>query len=714
MPKYAIEQTFNGSIPVERSSYNPNKLNLLGKHLNVYDLGPNDEDKFLSPKLTKVIRFSDITAPTVQNIHVLSYGEKMHYIFLGIQPTASVIRQFAVYTYNKETEEIGGGGLNTITFPTTTNHTLRGIRPSLMFYTKGTVSVNGDTVTGAGTEWVTDRMCVGSRIGFGSENSEEITAWYEIQSIDSETQITLNSFAGSLDPNTPYVIEDLRMGVVTTNATIANGGMFLVKGLRLDGLSGGLVIPAATTVDNIRACYHLIDATVNTFTISCGIASGEFVSWQEEYMYGLNRTTTTAMRFYKVNIRAPLSLTSGAATLSTDNMIVTSDQTVSGGTIQITNNGRYAVANHGPGVNIPSIYVCCTNRMMRAEVSDITSGSSSFFKDQMIEATPGGILNLPLTNNLLFADYSPTLDKFILSAYTAPNGRVYITDYKTDGAQMDISMGLVWNSFDAVSSSNIPFPKLLAQAPLIWAEEGILYLFNNGATPGGQGYVYPAFAAHWSFTEESNNLAILPKITLTGIPTRFNRVYVNDIPFLEAGNENDKTLEPYEIYYRTEGIEDNSGQWTVVPSAKNMRTIEPTNEIQFGLAFRTMGDICIPGRVTSLALVYEAADALPDEYQWNLGDSSIIDGTFGFTQVNLFNEWPLVHTIRIFRADNNTLALEQTSETITFGEFEYWNGSIWISGLGPNTVGLRRRFRPTSSLPGGVDLYAILTVDTAE
>lgn len=712
MPKYAVEQFFNGSIPVEKTTYDPYKINLLGEHLSLYNLGTTDIDKFLGPKLTKVIRFSDITAPTVSNIHVLEYGSNLHYIFLGIAPAASAIRQFAVYTYNRLTEEVGGGGLTTVTLPTTTSHTLRGIRPSLKFYTAGSVSVNGNIVTGVGTAWITDRMCVGSRIGFGSTDSSEITTWYEIASIDTETQITLTSEVGFLDLNTQYVIEDLRIGLVTTNATLPNGGMFICKGLRLDGLIGGLVIPAATTIDNIRACYKLNDAVTNTYTIASGITAGEFVSWQEEYMYGLNNTTTTTLKFYKVNIRAALSLSAGQATLSSTDCIQTGSQAISGGTLQVTNNGRYAIAQHGPGNNIPSIYVSCTNRIMRADVADITSGSTSFFKDQMIEVTPGGITNLPLTNNLLFADYTGVLDKFVVSAYTAPNGRIYVTDYKSDGSQMDLSMGLVWNSFDGISSSNVIFPKLQAQAPLVWVQNGILYLFNSGTTPAGQGYIYPAFAAHWSFVSETNNLAILPKITMTGIPTRFNNVYINKQEYIEANNENDKTLEPIELFYRTEGIDDNSGSWSPVSKTGSLRTIEPTTEIQFAIAFRTMGDICIPARVFSLSLVYEAADALPDEYQWNLGDSNILDGTFGFTQVNLFTSWPLNHIIRIYRADNNTLALEQNSDNTTLGVFEYWNGSNWIQGLGENLVTTRRRFRPTSSLPGGIDLYAILAIDT--
>jgi len=712
MPTYAIEQSFNGSIDVETNTYDPDKINLLGDHLKVYNLGSSETDKFLSTKMTKVIRFSEISAVTVSAIHVIGYGN-LHYIFISTQGTAAAIRQFSVYTYNKVTEEVGGGGLNTITFPTTTAHTTRGIRPSLKFYTTGTVGVSGTSVTGNGTSWLTDGMCVGNRIGFGSTNSANITTWYEIAAVGSNTGITLTGDAGTISSGTPYVIEDLRMAVVTTNATLANGGMFLIKGLRLDGLAGGLVIPAATTVDNIRAVYKLNDDATSTHNIASGVVSGEFVDWQTEYMYGLNNNTTTTLSFYKYNIRASLSPTAGVATLSgSSNIVVTGTQAVSGGTLILFNNGRYCTPLHGSGANIPGIYVTCTNRIMRADPADITAGSTSFFKDSMIESVPGGISNMPLTSGFAQIDYSTVLDKFVISAFVTNNGRLYITDYKSDGAQVDNSMGLLWNLFDSSSSTNVPFPKLQAQAPYVWAEDGILYMVNAGASPAGQGYIYPALAAHWTFTNETGNLAILPRITLNGLPSRLNKVYLSKIDYLTAPGEGDRTLEPVKIYYRSTGIEDNTGEWNLVPVSGNLKSIEPVNEIQFAIAFRTVGDICIPARILSLGMVYESDDALPEQYQWNLGDSNTIDGTFGFIQINAFNEWPLVHTIKIYRSDNNTLALEQDSDSSTFGIFEYYNGSTWVSGIGSNTVGTRRRFRPTSSLPGGVNLYAILSVSS--
>jgi hypothetical protein len=715
MPKYAIEQVFNGSISVERGTYDPDKINLLGKHLDVYNLGSNDEDKFLGPKLTKIIRHSDISAPTGSTLHVLGYGNK-HYIFIGIAPTAAATRQFATYVYDTVTEEISAGGLTTFTLPTTTAHTLRGIKPTLKFYTIGTVAVSGTTVTGSGTEWQTSRLCVGSRIGFGSTDSQQITTWYEISAIDSDTSITLAGSAGTITAGTSYVIEDLRIGMVTTNATLPNGGMFLAKGLRLDSLVGGLTVPAATTVDNIRAVYKLNDEATNTHTIASGLTAGEFVSWTEEYQYGVNNTATTQLKIYKYNIRADLTtgaggLVGGVATLSSpSDVVVTGNQVITAGTLAITNNGRFATLEHGPGNNIPCLYITATNRLLRVDVADVLNNSTTFLKDQMIEATPGGIQSVPLIGALTNCDYSATLDKLIITGYTAPNGRIYVTDYKTDGSALDAFMGVVWNLFDSVNSVNPIFPKIQGQAPLIWAEDGVLYISNNGTSPLGQTYVYPSFGAHWSETQRTNNLAILPKITITNPITKLNRISVTHIKYIRSLPESEKTLEPYFLYYRTEGMDDNTGEWSPVPQSGSLSAIEPTSEIQFAFAFKTWGDLCIPSRICSATLIYEAEDALPGEYQWNLADSNTIDGTFGFTQTLAFDNWPKLHTIKIYRSDNNTLSLEQNSDGTTFGVFEYWDGEMWDSGLGDNQPGTRRRFRPTSSLPGGIDLYAVLSV----
>jgi len=118
----------------------------------------------------------------------------------------------------------------------------------------------------------------------------------------------------------------------------------------------------------------------------------------------------------------------------------------------------------------------------------------------------------------------------------------------------------------------------------------------------------------------------------------------------------------------------------------------------------------LPARVLSLALIYETDDALPSQYRWNYSDFNTSNGTFAWVQATLFGTSIGTHTINIYRADTDALVLTQASTSTTNGTFENWNGSSWVSGLGADTVGRRRRFVPSGSLPGSVDLYAKITI----
>lgn len=118
----------------------------------------------------------------------------------------------------------------------------------------------------------------------------------------------------------------------------------------------------------------------------------------------------------------------------------------------------------------------------------------------------------------------------------------------------------------------------------------------------------------------------------------------------------------------------------------------------------------LPARILNLALIYETDDALPSQYRWNYSDFNTTNGTFAWIQTALFGATPGTHTINIYRADTNALVLTQASTGTTNGTFEYWNGSAWDSGIGADTVGRRRRFVPSGSLPGSVDLYAKIVI----
>jgi hypothetical protein len=711
--KVAFEQIFNGSLDQVAigGAYDATKINR-GKHTGQFNLGANAIDKFVGPAPVGVANFgqSSLAIPS-QFVHPVKITDDLFWIFGADVASAGATRRVQLWTFVPSTNTYTFIGAITCTFPTATAHTVRGIRVILENYTTGTVGVSGTAVTGSGTTWNTDRLSVGSRIGFGSTNPNNITQWFQISAIGSDTTITLTTSAGTVASGTPYVIQDLMIVQATTNATVTNGGLFVTKGLQYgDFQNPAIVIPAATTVDRIKAVYWLKDAATITNDVIGGCALGDRDSWTQQYIYSTEGASTT-LAIYRYNIRAALTPSAGAFTLTGTDIVITGNQAVTGNISQF-NNGRVATLQHGAGSGVPSLYLFTTTRIIRVPISNITAGNTSFVADTMSEVVPGGTETNVAIGTFATFDVAQSMDKLVIAG-GAGTVSLYITDYYTGGQQMDRRSNII--STQMVSSlrdvdSPIYVHQIPSQAPSVWVEDGWLFwMYGTTTTTNTNALsVYP-LAADLDFQAEVNNRIILPKITLGATPAKLYRVATTSM-----GNVGDVTMgvspDFYRIQVRTSGIDNNSGGWTDISQDGDLSGLGTPSTIQFALQFRTAGVIMLPARVLSLALLYETDDALPSQYRWNYADFNTSNGTFAWVQAILFGTTIGTHTINIYRADTDALVLTQASTSTTNGTFENWDGSAWVAGLGADTVGRRRRFVPSGSLPGSVDLYAKITI----
>jgi hypothetical protein len=710
--KAAIEQIFNGSLAqvAVGGSYDATKINR-GKHTGQFSIGAGDVDRFIGPAPLSVANLaeSSLAIPS-QFVHPIKITDDLFWVFGSDAATAAATRRVQLWTWVPSTNTYTFVGAITCTFPTATNHTVRGLRVILENYTTGTVGVSGTAVTGSGTGWLTG-LSVGSRIGFGSTDPTQITTWYQISAIGSDTSITLTASAGTIAAGTPYVIQDLMIVQATTNATATNGGLFVTKGLQwADFQNPATAIPAATTIDKIKATYWLRDAATITNDVIGGCALGDRDSWTQQYVYSTEGAATSLV-LYRYNIRAPLTLTAGAHTLTGTDIVITGAQAVTGNISQ-ANNGRVATLQHGPGSGVPSLYLFTATRILRVPLANITNGNATFVADQMSEVPPGGTNTSVATAGFTSMDVAGSLDKLVITG-AASTGTVYITDYYTGGQQIDRRAGCLTPQLPSAlrdTDSPIFVHNITSNVPFIWVEDGWLFWVYAQATTTNINAltVYP-LAADLEFQADVNNRIICPKISLGATPSKFYRVLANCVENI-GDNTMGITPDMYQVQYRTAGIDDNSGAWTTVPQTGDLSGVSAAAEIQFAFRFRTAGVILLPARILSLALIYETADALPSQYRWNFGDFNASNGTFAWIQTALFGASPSLHTINIYRADTNALVLTQVSSSTTNGTFEYWNGSAWVAGLGSDALNTRRRFVPSGSLPGGVDLYATLTV----
>lgn len=710
--KVAIEQLFNGSLSQVAigGAYDATRINR-GKHTGQFNLGANAIDKFVgaAPLGVANLAESSLAIPSLF-VHPVKITDDLFWIFGSDAATAAATRRVQLWTWVPSTNTYAFVGAINCTFPTATAHTVRGLRVILENYTTGTVGVSGTAVTGTGSGWLTG-LSIGSRIGFGSTNPQAITTWYQISAIGSDTSITLTGSAGTIAAGTPYVIQDLMIVQATTNATVTNGGLFVTKGLQYaDFQNPATTIPAATTVDKIKAVYWLRDAATITNDVIGGCALGDRDSWTQQYVYATEGAATSLI-LYRYNIRTPLTLTAGAATLTGSDIVITGAQTVTGNISQ-ANNGRVATLQHGAGSGVASLYLFTTTRIIRVPLANVTSGNTTFIADTMSEVTPGGLnTNFP-TSAFTSLDVAGSLDKLVVTGQ-ASLGTIYITDYYTGGQQIDRRAGCLTTQLPSAlrdTDSPIFVHNIGSNLPFVWVEDGWLFwVYAQSTTTNLNALTVYPLAADLEFQADVNNRVILPKITLGATPAKLYRVFTNCV-----GNIGDNTMgvspDMFKIQVRTSGIDDNTGAWTDVAQDGDLSGFGTPSTIQFALQFRTAGVIMLPARVLNLSLVYETDDALPSQYRWNYADFNTTNGTFAWVQTELFGATPGTHTINIYRADTNALVLTQASTGTTNGTFENWNGSAWVSGLGADTVGRRRRFVPSGSLPGSVDLYAKIVV----
>ena len=530
----------------------------------------------------------------------------LDWVFFADLSTAAATRRINAYTYNRRTGIFTWKGFVTVTYPGTSEaKTVRAQRMTYTKHTAGTVSVSGTAVTGTSTTWKTDGACVGNRIGFGSTDPTQIATWYEISAMASDGSITLASTAGTIAGGTPYVIEDLRCIQLLTSVTTSNGGLYVIKGLNWSKFSNvGGTVPAGATTDNIRASYFLKGAATGTALVGFGMGlqtSG--VTMDSQMCYFLETLADPVV--FKFNIRGPLTLTSGADTSQFQ------FKTGSGGALTGTptqlNNGRLATLSHGPHSGVETLYFTTASRVYAAPTSGITNGSTTWLSNGsvMTEVPPGGVNTFAATGAISALEYMDSIDK--LAVVTSATGRNYITQYRTDNGQLDRLFGVNTLQIDqsTADASTTPVPSQTGGAYSIWCEGGIAYIAMAGTTAIiNRVYAIP-LGADWEYAASTGARLVLPKIA-TADADHFVAFYAQNVQVLggASGKNLGLNTEPYRMYYRTTGIDDNSGSWTLLDST-GIANVAAATSVQLMLEFRTIGTLSIPARICTAGVIYD-------------------------------------------------------------------------------------------------------------
>ncbi len=656
---------------------------------------------------------------------VINKERRIDWVFLADLATAAATRRTSFFEFDRDTSVFTWKGFITSTFPAATNHTIVGMRAIYQTYTTGTVQVATATVTGSGTAWSASRIFIGSRIGFGSTDPTQIFQWYYINAIGSDTSITIQvnptaSGTGGTAANitvtagTAYVIEDLRILHATTNATATNGGLFMTGAVSYaDFTTVGTTIAAATTVDKVKACYWLADASTVTNDVASGLAIDDFDSWTQQFCYIIERQAATTPAVYKYNFRTALTLTSGKATNAF--VLATGTQTVTGNVSQ-TNNGRIGILSHGPGSGIKSLYFVTTTRVYRAAISNITSGNTSWTSDAMVEIPAGGTATYAASSVLTAVEIADQIDRLIITTTGAPtvpgSNRAHITQYNTISTPFDHPFLVDSRQIDqsTADSSSVAHPNIQGGIINIWSEDGLAYLVRSGTLSTTNIMYAVPLGADWNYADNTVKQRLYTPSISTPDATKLSRVYVSNQPYLGEDNLTMPT-EPYRIYYRTTGISDNSGSWTLVDATGDLSGAIAGTEIQFAIEFRTAGTFCLPNRIYNIGCIYED-NTTDSHYQPSVTQSNATSKIFAWRFSTAFGGTVPTLRIRLYNAVTGGLLLDDTTTASASGTWEKStnDGGAWgaynATDKGNETTYIR--YTPTT-LGDNIKVRALLT-----
>ena len=759
MGKVAVEHIFTG--PTTGITSYDSSYTMLSSLMNQYS-GATSSDNYVSLKPSSITNILDIANSSYYIPHVYQWSDNIFWIFVAQNTTQTATRTIGLFEYNSTLNTTSWKGFITLQGTQIGGlKTIRGLRGYVYKHTTGTVSTVGtsSTISGSSTLFTSDRIAVGARIGFGSTNPTQISTWYEITAIASDSSLTIGNNV-TLSAGTPYVIEEIRILASVTNGTAAslqNGGLFLIKGLNYSTFAiAGTNIVESTTTDNIRASYLLKDfapatvtvtiaspgvftlnshglrandaillqstgslptglavntvywvasATTNTFTVSAtpgaaaintsgaqsgthtlhsamsvistGIASDDPVSATEHNVYLLNtENSLAAIRLVKYNLRA--ALTPNSANGATGAYVLRTALSNLTGTPSQINNGRLFTVQHGSASGIKSVYFTTTTRVYRISDSVILDNASNFISDQMIEIPPGGLSNAvyTLTNSMVQVDYTSTLDRLLITTSINRFG-TYVAQYNTSGSQQ----------FDKIFGTNVNRYKLgitpagtvdgvFPQATVtIWSEGGYFFAIPNTTTSGLNWlYVFPGSADGY-FASTTNQRIITPKIATPNAES-FYRCYVEHAEYI-GSYQLGFPPESFRIYFRTSGIDDNSGSWTELPVGGDMSSFSPGTHIQFMFELDTLGEVCVPAKIYGVTIIYN--DFTTDQhYQPSIKYSDYVNKRFAWWFGSAWGSTVPTLRVRLYDANNNNLLVDDNTASPS-GTFEKStdNGSTW-------------------------------------
>jgi hypothetical protein len=207
----------------------------------------------------------------------------------------------------------------------------------------------------------------------------------------------------------------------------------------------------------------------------------------------------------------------------------------------------------------------------------------------------------------------------------------------------------------------------------------MVYIARTGTTSlTNQLYAVP-LGADWDFASNTIKQRLITPSMSTPNAVKLKKVFVANESIMGA-NALALPIEPYRVYYRTAGITDDSGSWTLVDSTCDISGATASTEVQFMLEFKTIGTFCLPSRIYSVSCLYED-NTTDSHYQPSVAQSDRVNKRFAWRFSTAFGGTVPTLRIRLYNAVTGGLLLDDTTTTSASGTWEKStdDGSSWVA-----------------------------------
>jgi hypothetical protein len=720
MSRLAVEQLATGPVTLLDASYNSSKWNLGDLIKQRLDFNP----PFIGPIINSVARPAEM-GTALANLGMYPWAMQwdvsngIDWVFLADQTAAGATRKIQLYEFNRN-KNTGGPSESAFTWKgfvtlqpptgiaTTGVHTIAGFRMSYEPYSKGQVTsgtggaanvIHGwQESANSSTAWINDGLCVGNRIGFGSKDPTQIAPsnWYTIAFIQQNSSIFLtNPLSSPLSVSTNYVIEDLRAIIYTIGSTtLTNGGLNIAKGLSyFDFVAGGTTcVSCNVLVDSSRYVYRLVPINgltpINSLDVSAaGIAIEPKTDWKTQYLYGINlggATAGTPIKVFKYNIRAPLTILPGLGASVSAISVSTGYGNATAATISRLNNGRFAKLGHGINQDVSAIYFTTLTKVNSIRTADVINNSTTFVTYEMQEKPPGTTSLFAATGALTGLEVASSMDRLLVMTSGAAGIHSYVSKFYTNAETMDH----IFLADDKQIDQSLANPDNTSVTPHIstlsvyqapWVENGILYTAGTGTTALLNIMHSAAIGVDWAYSSSTNTVGrlISPKFRTPNC-NNFVRAYAVRDNYL--GNDLvGKRTDALRLSYRTSGIDDNSGPWTVMSEPNSLSGAGSSEEIQLMVEFKGITEFCVPARVMVLGVVYDDM-ATDSHFRLSQVNSNVTTKAFAWRFVTAFDSSVPALKIHLLNDVGNGELLTDYTDTSTAGYWEksYNDGTNWV------------------------------------